>query len=123
MRYQEFTIKQGDLRPALVATCKDADGKLVNITDATKVVFRMKKRGDTKLKVDSSDTRDAMIQQPIEGEEDFKHKIQYLWQEGDTDEAGKFEAEFELTFSDGLQTIPNGEPFIVNVVKDTIKNG
>lgn len=46
-------------------------------------------------------------------------KVQYAWNPGDTDTAGKFKAEFELFFSDGNKmTVPTLGAIDVNILKD-----
>ena len=117
MSYQEFTIKQNDKKPALVATLKDEDGNVVDLSHVVAIDFKMRLRGASENKVDSHEFTYARIQgDPKDG------KIQYLWQDGDTDTPGMYEAEFELIYrnDEGIQHVPTDEPFIVHVVRDRI---
>ena len=114
MSYQKFTIKQNDIRPVLVAVIKDEEGNKVDLHDVLGIDFKMKLRGAPTNKVDSSRETRANIVDPTEG------KIQYVWQDGDTDTPGMYEAEFELIYRDGIQHVPTDEPFIVHVVRDRI---
>ena len=116
MSYQEFTIKQNDKKPTLVATIKDAEGNLFDLSGVDSVYFQMRLRGSDVNKVNKTDTSYATVQG-----DGTTGKVQYLWQDGDTDTPGMYEAEFELVWSDGeIQHVPTEEPFIVNVVKDRI---
>jgi len=55
----------------------------------------------------------AIIANASEGE------VKYEWADGDTDQTGKFEAEFEVTYSDGsVETFPNTSNLIVKVVDE-----
>lgn len=95
----DFYIKQGDTLPALQATLKDADDAAVNLTGAT-VRFHMRLPGATSLTVDGA----AEIVTAASG------IVKYVWQAGDTDEPGAYEAEFEVTFDDDtILTFPNSE--------------
>jgi predicted phosphodiesterase len=87
----DFYIKQHDTYPPLSAIiARDAD--VVDLTGAT-VQFHM---GDV---VDS----EAEIVDAENG------RVRYVWVEGDTDTAGSYRAEFEVTFSDGaIETFPQG---------------
>ena len=116
MSYQEFTIKQNDKKPTLVATIKDADGNPFDLSGVNSVYFKMRLRGSDVNKVNRTDTAYATVQG--DGKEG---KVQYLWQDSDTDTPGMYEAEFELLWNDGgIQHVPTDEPFIVNVVRDRI---
>jgi len=93
-----FTIKQNDTSPVIAATLKDASGTPVNLTAAT-VQFHMRKIGGSTLKVDAA----ATLVDAAQG------SIKYTWTGSDTDSAGNYSAEFEVTYSDGtIETFPNG---------------
>lgn len=90
----KFTIKRGDTSPALrFALLPDN----VSLAGAT-VRFHMRLRGGGTL-----------VDRPAETETVFAPAIvAYRWQQGDTDEAGRFEAEFRVTYLDGaVETFPN----------------
>lgn len=92
-------IRQNDTSPTADIICKDNDGNVVPVTGAT-VIFRMKKvRSDT-LKVESAGS-------VVDG---AAGHIRYAWVTGDTDTPGRYECEFQVTFSDGsIETFRNGE--------------
>ncbi|QCC48100.1 BppU family phage baseplate upper protein [Halobellus limi] len=93
----DYKITQNDRYPALVGFCRDEDGAAVDLTDAT-VEFHMKARGSDAVKVNES----ASILDATAG------KVAYQWRAGDTDTAGVFLAEFEVTYSDGFpETFPS----------------
>lgn len=93
----DFTIKQGDTKPEIRATLKDANGTAINLTGAT-VRFHLSAKVSGTVKVDSP----ATVISASEG------IVQYAWSTGDTDTAGVYNAEWEITFSDGsVQTVPN----------------
>lgn len=103
-----FYIKQNDTSPALRRTLSTSDGA-INLTGAV-VRFHMTKRpGVDPLKVDAV----ATIVSAAEG------VVEYPWSVGDTDTAGNFEAEFEITFADGsVETVPNTENIRISIFAD-----
>ncbi len=103
-----FYLKTGDTSPVFSVTLKDADGVAVDLTGAT-VVFNMNDedgdqvvdRGSCDLIVAASGT------------------VKYAWQAGDTDTAGYFTAEFEVTYSDTtVETFPNSGYLSVHIADD-----
>lgn len=99
-------ITQGDTGPNLVSTLRDSNGDVVNLTGAT-VRFLMTARGGSTLKVNGS----ASIVGDATG-----GVVSYAWQSADTDTAGDFNAEFEVTFSGGAkQTFPNSRYLRIQV--------
>jgi len=86
----DFYIKQGDTRPAIKAQLYN-DSSEVDLTGAT-VRFIMGGVVDAAATVTSALTG----------------AVQYQWETADTVDAGSFEGEFEVTFSDGrIETYPN----------------
>lgn len=93
----DFTIKQGDRLPTLRVTCQDANGTAVDVTGAT-VEFHMTNQSTGALVVNAAGT----LVTPASG------IVEYQWAAGDTDTAGDYWAEFEVTFASGKQeTFPN----------------
>lgn len=94
----DFGIKQNDTKEVIQITCTDSSGAAVNVTGAS-ISFKMKKPGSSTLKVNAA----GAIVTAASG------IIKYVWATGDTDTAGEYEAEFQVTFSDSsIQTFPNG---------------
>ena len=107
MSDQVFYIKRGDTLPALTATLLEPDGKTpVDLTNST-VVFQMRDRKNTLV---------------LEGDctvlDDVGGRVEYEWQEGDTDTVGAMRGEFEITSDAGTATAPNYGFFTVNIADD-----
>lgn len=102
-----FYIKQNDTGPAIAGTLERPDGTAVVVTGAA-VRFHLRARGGTSTKVDAV----ATILNGAAG------SVKYDWQVGDTDTGGYFEAEWEVTYSDGsVETFPNygNQPVIISL--------
>ena len=90
MSVTKFYIKQNDTAPAITATLYE-NSVAVDLTGAT-VKFHMGSIVDAAATVVSAS----------EG------KVKYQWQATDTATVGEYNAEFEVTFSDGtIETFPN----------------
>ena len=102
-----FRIKQNDTSPSIQATLTDANLVPINLIGAT-VMFHMKATGGS-IVVDREMT--------ITNEEGGV--VQYDWQSGDTDTAGTYLVEFEVTYTDGsIETFPNTGSLIVVVTPE-----
>jgi len=99
-----FYIAQGDLLPEINAILTDAEGTVVDLTSASGVVFHMV-RLDRTVEVEE----DAEVVAAALGQ------VRYSWQDGDTDVAGIYQAEFIATFDAGTMTIPNSGQITVIV--------
>lgn len=96
-RNREFYIKVGDTAPAIEVTCKDSDGDAVDVSGST-VRFHMKARGASSTTVDAAAT---IVDGPT-------GVVKYQWVTADTDTAGDYLAEFEVTYTDGtIESFPN----------------
>jgi hypothetical protein len=91
-----FTIKQSDTSPSLQATLQDANGTAININGAS-IRFHMKAVGGA-----------IVIDQPMTIVNAAGGIVKYDWQSGDTDTAGTYYVEFEVTYLDlSVETFPN----------------
>ena len=103
-----FRIKTNDTKPLLIGTLKDPAGAKVDISGAT-ARFHMKKYGASSLKVDAL----ASVTNGSEGQ------VSYSWSASDTDTAGTYYGEIEITYSDSkLETFPNNGYFNIIINED-----
>jgi Rib/alpha/Esp surface antigen-like repeat protein len=88
-----FTIKRGDTSPAIRYALEPSDITLLGAS----VRFQMR-----------LEKKDTVIDSPAIIVSELPPVVQYIWQNGDTDTAGKYEAEFKVTYPDGsIETFPN----------------
>lgn len=94
----DFQIKRGDTSPAIEAVLEDSEGAAVNLT-ATTVRFKMRGLGANEETIDAS----AEVVDAAEGQ------VRYQWLAADTDTEGRYDAEFEVTYtaSGSVETFPN----------------
>lgn len=104
----DFDIGKGDLLPVIEGTLLE-DGSPVNLTGAT-VLFRMVNASGV-VKVAAAATVVGVLTGDVE----------YGWAGTDTDTAGTYQAEWEVTFT-GVKplTFPNKKPKISIVVHPTL---
>ena len=103
-----FTIKRNDTSPILQTVLSDANGVAIDLT-GTAVKFYMKKYKATTPKINAT----AAIVNEDAG------VVRYLWQTGDTDTAGSYQAEFQITYDDGsVETFPNADFIQVDIIND-----
>lgn len=96
----DFYIKEGDRAPALLVTCIDEDGVIIDLTAAISAAFYMINPGDDTPKVNGTA---AVIVAPQSG-----GQLRYNWAANDTDTPGDYDGEFEVLWSDGNKTtFPN----------------
>lgn len=109
-------IKQGDTSPALQTTLQDANGDAVDIDGAAvRMIARRIRQTEIWLEVDPIE----IVQQGTGDEATDKGVVRYEWQAGDTDVAGGYEAEFEVTFDGGeVETFPNGGYYTIAILDD-----
>ena len=100
-----FSIKQNDTAPSLRATLKNGSGTVIDLTNAT-VRFHMKAVGETSVKVDA-------VANIVDAEGGI---VQYNWGASDTDTAGSYYAEFEVTYGDAtVETLPNNSNLSISI--------
>ena len=107
----DFYIKAGDRWPYLEATLTDADGTVVNLTDAT-VKFVMASVGGT-AKINA----DAAIVSGAAG------TVRYAWAAGDTTIPGTYHGEFVVTLPVTLLevTFPSDDYITIEIVREVPK--
>ena len=106
----DFVTKKGDTEPPIEATLEDADGNAKDLTNANGVRFHMKDPRADAAKVDAA----ATFTDAANG------KVEYRWSTGDVDTTGEYEAEFEVTWSDGdEETFPKDGYLDLNIL-DTL---
>ena len=99
------TIKRNDTKDNIKATLSNESGP-VDLTGAT-VRFLMSKRGIVKV------DRQVQIQDAVNG------IVWMVFDQGDTNETGSFQAEFEVTFPDArIETFPNDGFILINIIND-----
>lgn len=104
----DFTLKRGDELPTIQASLSTG-GAPVNLTGATVVRFIMAPKAGGTVKVKSP----AVIVSATDG------IVRYDWKTADTDVAGEFQAEWEVTWADGKsQTFPTGSYHSIAVLAD-----
>lgn len=103
-----FLIKRNDTSPIFRAILKDGDDVVVDVTGAT-IRFHMINPDTGVAKVDAA----AVINSGTAGD------VQYEWSVGDTDTAGHYDSEFEVTYSGGrVETFPNYSYQRVHIYED-----
>jgi hypothetical protein len=105
-----FYIKQNDTAADIERDFKDAFGAPVNVTGATiRFSMRVKPSGTVKVNVGAATIVDAAL-----------GRVKYNFTSSDTDTADTYEAEFQVTYTNGdVQTFPNDGYFDV-IIKDDI---
>jgi hypothetical protein len=92
-----FYLKAGDTAPMLTATLTDAEEKPIDLTGSDVAFHLLEPRGGATV----LDTP-ASIPSPDDG------TVAYEWADTDTDESGRYRAEFRVTYPDGtVETFPN----------------
>ena len=105
---EKFYIRRNDRRPILVAELSDEDGP-VDLSAASAVEFHMSSAIGSTAKIEAA----ATVSNATEGE------VTYTWVTGDTDTAGSYLAEFEVTWTDGTQeSYPDPGYFLIVVSED-----
>lgn len=95
-----FTIKRGDTAPALRFALIP---EIIDLTGAS-VVFNL---------------RGVLDRAPADIVAALPPVVEYQWQPGDTQSAGLYPAEFEVTYSDGrIETFPSANNLVVQIVPD-----
>ena len=103
-----FQIKTGDTSPAIEYYLQDGDGNNEDISGAS-VRFLMREISSEAILVNEP----AIIVEANEGH------VKYEWIHEDTDDAGTYEAEWEVTRPDGtVETFPNEDFIEIKIYSD-----
>jgi hypothetical protein len=101
---KRFDIKINDLQPFYFVKVVDANKNAVDLSGAI-IVCTMKDTSDGTLKINRQSSGITISDQDLTPGE-----FNYQWQAGDTDTAGKYLIEFEITpVSAGKYTIPSND--------------
>lgn len=103
-----FRIKTNDTSPKLAVTIEDALGNPIQLAGSS-ARFHMKAFGATSLKIDAV----ADIDDTDNG------SVSYAWSGSDTDTAGTYYGEIEVTYGDAtVETFPNDGYFTIIIKED-----
>tara|TARA_Y100000310_G_C20686505_1_gene819364 strand:+ start:890 stop:1225 length:336 start_codon:yes stop_codon:yes gene_type:complete len=106
-----FFIKQNDTTPALEVFLQDSRGRPVNLTGAT-VGFHMRLESDQTVKITSGS---------VTVESATKGHVSFAFSATNTDTAGNYEGEFQVTFAGGaVETFPNDDYIKVIITDDVV---
>ncbi len=105
---QKYRMKQNDLAPALDIQLLDG-GEALDLSQAIGAKFIMRDRTGVKVSAAMS----------IRDQTQYKGVVRYQWVLGDTDTAGVFDAEVEITWPpNNPQTFPGYQYMKVEISKD-----
>ena len=105
-----FYIKQNDTRPELDVFLRDDKDRSINVTGAT-VKFNMRNSADTTVKIDTGSVTTVSS---------TAGRVKYSFTAANTDTAGNFEGEFQVTFVGGqVETFPN-DGYIKVIITDDV---
>tara|TARA_Y100000310_G_C20335772_1_gene647421 strand:- start:111 stop:446 length:336 start_codon:yes stop_codon:yes gene_type:complete len=105
-----FYIKQNDTRPELDVFLRDDKDRTINVTGAT-VKFNMRNASDNVVKVDNGSVTTVSS---------TAGRVKYSFSTSDTDTAGNFDGEFQVTFVGGqVETFPN-DGYVKVIITDDV---
>ena len=105
-----FYIKQNDTRPELDVFLRDDKDRTINVTGAT-VMFNMRNASDNIVKVNAGSVTTVSS---------TSGRVKYSFSTADTDTAGNFDGEFQVTFVGGqVETFPN-DGYIKVIITDDV---
>lgn len=92
----QFDLTAGDTAPQLSAVLRDAAGELVDLTEA-----------DVRFELSQPRGGEIVIDSPMTIVDLADSRIRYEWADGDTDEPGRYRAQFVVTYPHGtVETFP-----------------
>ena len=102
-------VKQNDTKPDIQATINDDSGTAVDVSGASIKFFMNDLTGTNKV-----DGTGAIVTAE-------SGIVKYVWQTGDLDTVGIYNAEFQITFSDSSILTAPSSGYITIVVGDDLK--
>ena len=109
MASPKFVIKQNDTAPKLVVVLQDSRGRPRVLTGAT-VVIHMRLQSDLTVKITGAS---------VTIDDDSLGIVSYGFSAANTDTAGVYQAEIQVTYSDStVETFPNNDYIIITILDD-----
>lgn len=108
-----FHIKESDTSPELERQliAQEGEDTPVDVSGANKLGFQMRDPHTEELVVDDKAGNNTAIVDGVKG------VVKYVWQDTDTADAGDYEAEFIVEYSDGtVERYPNSGYILVHVL-------
>jgi hypothetical protein len=106
-----FTITQGDNSPSLVTTLSSEDSSGIDLSNASDVRFIMQ---DMYERVVIDETLDDAVR--IVDEE--RGIVEFIFSQPETETVGEYEAEFEVTYTNGaVETFPTDGKIDIKIVE------
>jgi len=94
---ETFHLKASDTAPRLDATLLDTDGEAVDLTGSSVVLELLEPRGG-----------DVALEAAMDLVDPAAGTVRYIWDNGDTDEAGRYRVQFAVTYpNDDVETFPS----------------
>jgi len=94
---ETFHLKTSDTAPKLVVTLVDDDDEAVDLTGSSVVLELLEPRGG-----------DVALEAAMDLVDPDAGTVRYMWDDGDTDEAGRYRAQFTVTYpNDDVETFPS----------------
>lgn len=104
-----YYIKRNDTKGMISCSLIEGDGSAADLSGAS-VKFMMRLEGRPSPKVNAAA---VVLGDPSQG------VVSYQWLEGDTDRAGDYEAEWQVTYADGrVATFPSDGYIPVRITAD-----
>lgn len=105
-----FWIREGDTLPAITSTLIDADGKIVDLTNATGVTLELRNSATGAV----VDTLTGSMPAPK-----TSGKVMYAWAAGKTDTPGDYAAHWIVDWNGSPQSYPTDVPMHVIIASKT----